>query len=88
VKVRDDISTPFKGVIELLDPYKFDAAFEAELKRCETQEQAYDAVEAKFQTLFDQPRFSSFESYYRCWLKRVRTRISETSSDDSSGKNL
>jgi len=88
MKLRDDISIPYREIIELLDPYEFDRAFEAELQRCETQEEAYDAVEAKFQTLFDQPRFSSFESYYRCWLKRVKTRISEPGSDDSSGKNL
>lgn len=70
--------------LDMLDPYKFDRLFEKALPHHETQQEAYESLEAEFTEVWQHRRYASFGAYYRCWLRRVKARMGECepSSDD------
>lgn len=69
-----EISEITRRHLDMLNPYKFDQMFEELRPEYNTQQEAYEALEEEFMEVWSGPRFASFESYYRCWLDRVKTR--------------
>ena len=61
--------------VDMLDHRKFDLMFDDARDEADTQREAYEALEKEFMDVWGQRRFSSFESFYQSWIRRVRENL-------------
>lgn len=64
------ITLNYNQIIQLAQPREFDLAFYRLIAAGLTHEQAYEELEAQYQSVFKQRRYSNFESYRVARLRR------------------
>lgn len=66
------ISDEAKDIASLVDTEKFIEEYSRQKKVNKTNEQAYNAVEAKYRRLFGATKYSSFKSFERVWYRKLK----------------
>lgn len=67
-----EISETAKKIAKLADQREFIREFQKQQQVHQKNEDAYDAVETKYQQLFPGPKYSNYKSFYRVFLRHVK----------------
>lgn len=57
------IPRQIKNIAKLQDPEEFDKRFLSEIENHHTYEQAYEAVESEYQSLFEKRKYTNYNSF-------------------------